>query len=136
MNWFRNLKRWQKGGIIGLVIGIILGLFVSPLVSWIPIAPLISYLIIVTHFIPAYFLSFSFLNPDFFFHGYSIYHYYPFYLGPIIVFYGGLGAIVGLVQRTGTILEKFLIAIVLILFLALFYFANFMVFLNFSPGEF
>jgi hypothetical protein len=135
MKWFKNLKKWQKGSLIGLVIGVILGFFVSPLVSWIPLAPLISYLIRVTHFIPAYFLSFGFLNPTFFLNSYYDYQFYLF-LGPIIIFYGGLGAVVGAIQRSGTILEKFLIAFIVILFLILFYFANFMVLLSFSPGEF
>jgi len=132
MKWFKNLKRWQKGGLIGLVIGVILGLYVFPFAGLIRYAAVFSIMIRAIHFIPAYVLWFGHLEPDPFMSIHSNYQ----YLGPIIVFYGGLGAIVGLIQRSGKLLEKFLIAIVLILFLILFYFASFMAALRFSPGEF
>jgi hypothetical protein len=135
MNWFRNLKKWQKGGIIGLFIGALLWLCAFPLAYWILDKPFVSYIIIATHFIPAYYLSFGFLHSSFPFNTYYDYQFYLL-LGPIMVFYGGVGAIVGLLQRTGDLLEKFLIAFILVLFLALFYFANIMVFFNFIPGEF
>ena len=129
MNWFKNLKRWQKGGLIGLAIGVILGLLVSPLANWIPYVHWVSILIRATHFIPAYLLSFGQVNSSFWFNTYYDYQFY-LYLGPIIIFYGGLGAVVGVTQRTGKLLEKFLIAFILVLFLILFYFANFMVVLK------
>jgi hypothetical protein len=135
MKWFKNLKKWQKGSLIGLAIGVILGFFMSPLAAWIPYAPRVFMLIRATHFIPAYLLSFGFLKPTFFFNSYYNYQFYLF-LGPIIVFYGGLGAIVGLIQRSGKLLEKFLIAVVLVTFLILFYSANLIVLFRFIPGEF
>ena len=111
IGWFKNLKKWQKGGFIGCALGILL----AAIVIIEPGARSPGGWIIDRHII--FFIIFL---------GIAIEHNSPYiYLCAgalvIVIFYGGLGAILGKVQQIHSPLWKWLLNALLALFLAAFY---------------
>ena len=114
--WYKNLKKWQKGGLIGCVVGILLAAIVilSPhrdsLGEWITNFHEIFFLIIhgLLYLVdPAEQLPGSVVS-----YGGS---------AAIVILYGGLGAIWGKSQQVTNPFWKWLITALLALFLAAFY---------------
>ena len=129
MRWFKNLKKWQKGGLIGLGIGIILGCFVSPLSHWIPYVYFVSD--------PILYMNFVFANIVWLIHpGPTSVGGYEDYImpGAMVIFYGGFGAIVGRVQQVTNTRKRWLLTGLLAFFLLLFYFSSLLTLLSFAMG--
>jgi len=113
MRWFKNLKKWQKGGLIGCGVGLIFAclLMLSKTLDleeivWKWITELHMWLyVIFWRIIP--------LRP-------YIMGYYAT-AGAIVVFYGVLGILVGRVQQMASPIWKWLLTALLALFLLLFY---------------
>ena len=130
MRWFKNLKKWQKGGLIGLGIGVILGFFVCPLAVWIPyVSSVVSIPILSIHFV--------FTNVVWLIHpGPTSAGGYEHYImpGAMVVLYGGLGAIAGKIQQSAKLLKKWLLTGFLALFLLLFYFSSLLTLFLFMKG--
>jgi len=116
MRWFKNLKKWQQGGLIGSAVGllftsimalsIVLGILLD---SW-RVSNVGSWIIELHAFLFAIF-----------------YHMLPLFLVAIVVCYGGFGAIVGRVQQMANPVWKWLLTGLLALFLLFFYWFNFQV---------
>ena len=109
--WYQNLKKWQKGGLIGCVLGILLAaiVIIEPGVrspgGWIIDRHIIFFIIFL---------------------GIAIEHNSPYMhlcAGAlvIVIFYGGLGAIEGRIQQINTPFWKWSLTALLALFLAAFY---------------
>jgi hypothetical protein len=117
--WYKNLKKWQKGGLIGFIVGIILACItiLSPyqdsLGEW------------LTNFHAA--LAFLSLSCTFFWPGdetRSAATVFTVEFGCLIVIlYGGLGAVWGRIQQMVNPIWKWLLTALLALLLLLFYLA-------------
>ena len=111
IRWYKNLKMWQKGGFIGCALGILLAaiVIIEPGVrspgGWIIDRHIIFFII---------FLGIA-INLN------NIYIYLCAGSLVIVIFYGGLGAILGKVQQIHNPLWKWLLTALLALFLLLFY---------------
>jgi hypothetical protein len=112
--WFKNLKKWQKGGLIGCAVGlffvcltIVLFFIATPSdLSWIVLKGILS-----LHF-------FLFIT--------CIYG--GFWIGCVVamvVLYGGLGAIVGRVQQVTSPFWRWLLTALLAVFLLVVYYFSF-----------
>ena len=112
--WFKNLKRWQKGGLIGCGVGILLAAIViiepggRSLGGWIIDGHVIFFIIFLGIAIE--------LN--------SLYIYLCAGALVIVIFYGGLGAIGGRIQQINNPYWKWPLITLLALFLAAFYTVN------------
>jgi len=127
--WYKNLKKWQKGGLIGLGIGVILGCLVSPLVARIPYIWAVSEMLLYPHFV--------FANIVWLIHpGPTSPGGYEHYIipGAMVAFYGGVGAIAGKIQQLINPLRKWLLSGLLALFLLLFYFSSLLTYFAFASG--
>jgi hypothetical protein len=118
--WFKNLKRWQKGGLIGCAVGIffacVLISFPQDIASlWYEIWEwLLSLHILLVAVIMSlqYFVPLQWVNCVF--------------TVIIIVFYGGFGAVIGKTQQLGSLALRWLITGLLILFILFIYSVGFM----------
>ena len=109
--WFKNLKKWQKGGLIGCGVGILLAAIViiepggrSP-GGWIINFHAIFYML----------LFITFYSSEIVCGGGA---------GAIAIFYAGLGAIWGAIQQINNPYWKWPLITLLALFLAAFYTVN------------
>jgi len=119
--WFINLKKWQKGGLIGcavgvlfaclLMLGLILGRYLDSHEVW-NVGWWIIRLHCSLHVIFALFMRLPYLMPDF------------ATSGAIVVCYGGFGAIVGKVQQMTNPFWKWLLTGLLVIFLLFIYWFN------------
>jgi hypothetical protein len=138
MNWFRNLKKWQKGGLIGLVIGVILGPLALYLMVW-GLCPHVVYTwVFYTHLLLV--ISVSFINGFY----NSVFGFSPTFFElkdmmssiAILVFYGGLGAIAGLIQQSAKPFIKWPLTGLLALLLLLFYLSSLLMILLLSGVQY
>ena len=117
MRWFKNLKKWQKGGLIGCAVGILLTVIIllSPhqdsLGEW------------IEHFHGVFFwlsfgLALSWVGEGSRY-GAVIVDYGG--LAAIVIFYGVLGMLLGRVQQMTNPIWKWLLTALLALFLLGFY---------------
>ena len=116
--WYKNLKKWQKGGLIGCAVGILLAVIIilSPhrdsLGEW------------ITDFHKIFFLTlhviiYTISSRIMYDYGALIVEYGGCLA--IIILYGGLGAIGGRIQQIDNALWKWPLTALLALFLAAFY---------------
>jgi hypothetical protein len=118
MNWFRNLKKWQKGGLIGCAAGLAIAclLLYACIVNDTPggisanePGGTIKLLILLGHLWLAFISRGEWAS-----------------LGVVLViFYGGLGAIEGKIQQSAKPLKKWLLTGLLAFLLLLFYASGF-----------
>ncbi len=108
IRWKKNLKKWQKGGLIGCAVGILFAILMitnpgheSP-GGW----------IVDFHSIFFALLYITFYSPKIVMWGGSV---------AIVVLYGGLGAILGKIQQGTNTFWKWSLTALLALFLLLFY---------------
>ncbi len=112
--WFKTLKKWQKGGLIGCAVGILLAAIViiepgvRSLGGWIIDRHIIFFII---------FLGIAIEHN-------SLYIYLCGGALAIVIFYGGLGAIGGRIQQINNPYWKWLLTALIALFLAAFYTAH------------
>ncbi len=132
MKWFKNLKKWQKGGLIGCAVGLLLAGMIIPGAHpyedppwvWIynfHIVPFAIVDVIVSDIIGSIT------------HIYIMYIYNPTVwflcggLGAVVVCYGGFGAIVGRTQQMTNPFSRWLLTGLLAFFLLFIYWFNFQV---------
>jgi len=118
--WFKNLKKWQQGALIGCGVGLLFACL-----PWIGVMLDVRSLGIVAqwemtlHILPfVIFLYFTYTNPIM---GSFL------YLGGMIVCYGGFGAILGKTQQITNPLWRWLLTGLLTLILLSYYGFNFYV---------
>jgi len=111
--WFKNLKKWQKGGLIGLGVGVILAVIIilSPhtLGEWVANFHVVFLLIIWTWGVGQHESSLAMAIVEY---GGS---------AAIVIFYGGLGALFGRFQQMASPTWKWSLTALLALFLLFFY---------------
>lgn len=118
IGWYKNLKKWQKGGLIGCAVGVLFAIIIilSPtkdsLGEW--IADFHEVFFIIFHVI--FYQYFETIYYDL---GASVVEYAG--SGAIVIFYGGLGAIWGRIQQINNPFWKWPLSALLALFLLLFY---------------
>jgi len=106
--WYQNLKKWQKGGLIGCAVGILFTILMiidpshESLGGW----------ILDFHSIFFALLYLTFYSPKIVMCAGSV---------AIVIFYGGLGAILGKIQQINNPFWKWPLTALLALFLLLFY---------------
>jgi hypothetical protein len=139
MNWFRKLKRWQKGGLIGLVIGIILAFLVHYLAIWTrDLFPYgseyriaFSYVYMILGGLDAWMMFSHYILAELLWLGsapapsLSISQEHYIFASAIVILYGGFGAIMGRVQQIIRPAWKWALTGLLIFLLLLFYALNF-----------
>jgi hypothetical protein len=122
MRWFKSLKKWQKGALIGCGVGLIFASIMmlslrleiclesreAGKVGW-----WIVYLHAPLHIIFALFMRLPYIMADL------------ATSGAIIVCYGGFGAVVGRVQQMAKPVWKWLLTALLALFLLFIYWFNY-----------
>ena len=86
IGWFKNLKKWQKGGLIGCAVGILLA--VIAIIE--PGGRSLGGQIISFHAVFYMLLFITFYSSEIVYAGGA---------GAIAIFYGGLGAILGAIQQ-------------------------------------
>ena len=121
IGWYKNLKKWQKGGLIGCAVGILL----AAIVIIEPGEGTIGGWIINFHII--FFIIFHGIVIEYSSRFMSDYGGYIYVYGgslAIVIFYGGLGAIGGRIQQGTNPFWKWLLTALLALFLLLFYALN------------
>lgn len=117
MRWFKNLKKWQKGGLIGCAVGILLAVIIiltlhqDSLGEWVANFHSIFF-IIIWAYLGQSSLTWSVV------YGASV---------AIVIFYGGLGALFGRFQQMTSPSPKWLLTALLALFLLFIYWFNFQV---------
>jgi len=125
IGWFRNLQKWQKGGLIGCAVGV---LFACSMMLSLTLelyldsreAQKVGLWIFRSH-ASLYVISEAIipLRPfKWVYYGMSV---------PIVVVYGGFGAIVGKVQQVTNPFWKWLLTGLLVIFLLFIYWFNFQV---------
>jgi hypothetical protein len=130
MNWFRNLKKWQRGGLIGCAVGLaIICLFTyACIINDTPGGACVSRpggLIKLLIYFGHSWLSFLFSRIP------LLHSYYDdpvmdvLFGAFLVVLYGGSGAIVGRVQQMLDPVRKWLITGLLALFLLILYVSGF-----------
>jgi len=119
--WFKNLKKWQKGGLIGCAVGLF---FVC-----LAIASFFIYTLINTD-LPGIVLK-GILALHFFL---FIFFFTRFYMGSwigfavaMVVLYGGFGAIVGRIQQVTSPFWRWLLTALLAVFLLVVYSFSFII---------
>ena len=122
LKWFKNLKKWQKGALIGLIIGIILGLLVSPLGQRISFDSRFSLYLLVPHFCFWYIADWFHSGNTYYPQSYNLYN----FIVPIVImiFYCGVGAAWGGILQINNRLKGSYFLALLIVFVLLFYAAN------------
>ena len=122
--WFKNLKKWQKGGLIGCAVGLLFDsvmmiaiffpniFFPSLLYSDSPGAVIVLG-IVSLHFFPFLIALYT-----------SSYILHTVLVVGIIVFYGAFGAIVGRVQQMASPFWRWPLTALLVLFLLFIYLFN------------
>jgi len=117
MRWFKNLKKWQKGALIGCGVGLFACLLMLALMEG-PgsVTRIVGEWIVRLHVL-------LYVTFDLFIRLPSMMSQYAF-LGAIVVFYGGLGALTGKVQQMASPAWKWLLTALLALFLLFFYWFN------------
>jgi hypothetical protein len=114
MRWFKNLKKWQQGGLIGCAVGLFFAciIILSPhtLVEWIANFHTIFFILV------AILLSGLDLSEMSLVSG---------VLAAIVIFYGVLGILVGRVQQMANPFGKWLLTALLALFLLFIYWLSF-----------
>lgn len=116
-NWFTNLRKWQKGGLIGCAVGIIFASFTiqgtgGGFAGW------------IFDFHAIFFIMFHGIVIEYSSRFMSDYGGYIYVYGgslAIVIFYGGLGAIWGKIQQINNPFWKWPLTALLALFLLLFY---------------
>lgn len=116
-NWFKNLKKWQKGGLIGCAVGILFASFTiqgshGGFAEWVFNSHAIFFILIygiITEYSSRFMADYG---------GYI--YVYGGSLA-IVIFYGGLGALWGKIQQGTNPFWKWLLTALLALFLLLFY---------------
>jgi len=131
--WYRDLKKWQKGGLIGLAVGVLFSVIIipskypheSPPWVWIYYFNIISFVIsdiimnIIDRIKDTHVHIMYIWNPT-----------VPFVcvgLVVMVVCYGGFGAVVGRVQQVNNPRIRWLLTGLLALFLLFIYWFNFLV---------
>jgi len=116
VSWFKNLKKWQKGGLIGCAVGLLLAaiIILSPYGN--PVGEWIDNFHVAIFFL-AFLLSGIFQSFE------TGSGYVAEYIGlaATVIFYGGLGALFGRVQQMATPIWKWLLTALLVLLLLFFY---------------
>ena len=115
--WYQNLKKWQKGGLIGCAVGIIFASFTiqgtgGGLGGW------------IFNFHAIFFIMFHGIVTEYSSRFMADYGGYVYVYGgslAVVIFYGGLGAILGKIQQIHNPLWKWSLTALLALFLLLFY---------------
>ena len=117
--WFNNLKKWQKGGLIGCAVGLLFAclLMLSLILDleeivWKWITYLHASLYVISEAIIP-FRPFRWV-----YYGFS---------GAIVVFYGGFGALMGRIQQVTSPFSRWLLTGLLALFLLLFHGVSFII---------
>ena len=115
--WFKNLKKWQRGALIGCAVGFVI---VCLIVYVLQASNLVSYIVKLFMLLLHYWLALpSFWLWD---HGYMSYMGSWVLLGAmLVVFYGGFGAIVGRIQQMTSRAWKWRLTGLLALCLIVFY---------------
>ena len=118
IRWFKNLKKWQKGGVIGCGLGI---LFACSMMLTVIILGLDSvWRCIMWEWITKLH-AFPFVVFGFLMHFPAIMSYLAG-LGAIVVYYSGFGAIVGKVQQVTNPFWRRLLTGLLVIFLLFIYY--------------
>jgi len=125
MRWFKNLKKWQKGGLIGCAVGLLLAcilLLISPPSHYNSLGERIAYLHGALYILPGILtiILYGDIGGAVLDYGGAV---------SIIIFYGGLGAIFGRFQQIDNPARKWLLTAVLALFLLLFYVIHFVTYI-------
>ena len=119
IKWFKNLKKWQKGGLIGCAVGLLFAVIIilSPtedsLGEW--IAGFHEVFFIIFHVMVYKYLGSGIMYD----YGADITEYGG--SAAIVIFYVGLGAILGKIQQINNPFWKWPLTALLALFLLLFY---------------
>lgn len=119
IRWFKNLKKWQKGGLIGCAVGILFAVIIilSPskdsLGEWITAFHEIFFLLL-------HVMVYEYLGSGIMYdYGADIIEYGG--SAAIVILYGGFGALWGRIQQGTSSFWKWLLTTLLTLFLLLFY---------------
>ena len=119
IRWFKNLKKWQKGGLIGCAVGILFAVIIilSPskdsLGEWITDFHYIFFILL-------HVMVYKYLGSGIMYdYGANIIEYGGSLT--IVIFYGGLGALWGRIQQNTKFFWKWPLTVLLALFLLLFY---------------
>jgi hypothetical protein len=117
MKWFKNLKKWQKGGLIGCGVGVLFACLsiLSYIQAWYWWQKLHAFLFVFFLFPVPY--SMRYLG------------FISFFVLSVVIIgcYGGFGALMGRVQQMANPFWKWLLTGLLILFLLFIYWFNFQV---------
>jgi hypothetical protein len=119
--WFKNLKKWQKGGLIGCGVGLLFACL--PWIGAIPgicsVGGIVANWEMRLHMLPFLIFMYSmYANPII---GFFV------YFGAMVVCYGGFGAILGKTQQITNLFWRWLLTGLLTLILLLYYWFNFYV---------
>jgi hypothetical protein len=124
MRWFKNLKKWQKGGIIGIAVGLIIAcllLFILNPSDYNSPGERLAYLHTILY-VPALFIGWIVYGDL----GGHIVDYIG--AGTIVIFYGALGALFGRFQQIEKPTRKWVLTGLLALLLLLFYAAHYFIY--------
>jgi hypothetical protein len=116
-DWLKNLKKWQKGALIGCAVGLIIVCLIA--YAW-QDSGLVSYIIKLFALLLHYWLAwpFSWLWD----HGYIGYvTSWALLCAILVIFYGWLGAIAGRIQQMSNHTLRWGLSGLLVLFLIVFY---------------
>jgi hypothetical protein len=114
LNWFRNLKKWQKGGLIGCAVGLVIACII--ILSPYSLQRLIESFHDMCYWLPSI-IAFFFGSESHAAH--NIIEYGG--RAVIVIFYGVLGALFGRFQQIANPSRKWLLTALLALFLLGFY---------------
>jgi len=121
IGWFRNLKKWQKGGLIGCAVGVFFATLMVLALDQYPSWPLMCEWVFRLHLLLYVILVLT-----------IPYHWvYCAGAGVMIVTYGGYGAIVGRFQQVANPCVRWLLTGLSALFLLYIYWFNF----KFDPAS-
>jgi|GEM_PF-6793923 len=118
IGWFKNLKKWQKGGLIGGAIGLLLAVII--ILSPYRLQRQIENFHEICYALPTGIALFGWDEHS---TGKDIIEYGG--AASIVIFYGVLGMLAGIIQQIANLSQKWLLTALLALFLLLFYVMNY-----------
>jgi hypothetical protein len=126
MRWFKNLKKWQKGGLIGCAVGLLIACITMPAICGYSFGYSFGEWILYPHealyLAPLTLATICFGDEG----GGDLVTFVITggWIATIVIFYGGLGALFGRFQQMVNAYWKWILTAILTLSLLFFYFMN------------